>query len=340
MRAMVLRQLMPVTDKAEPLRLEEWPEPEPGAGEVLLRLSCCGVCHTELDEIEGRTAPSLPRIPGHEAVGEVVALGTNVTGPAVGTRVGVAWIYSACGECEPCRTGRENLCAEFRATGRDAHGGYADYMVAPAAYVHPIPQAIADTDAAPMLCAGAIGRRSLRLAGLENGQVLGLTGFGGSNHQVLELARCLLPDSPVLVWARDPGQRQQALDAGAAWAGDTTEDAPMRADAIIDTTPAWKPVLAALEKLAPGGRLVINAIRKEDRDRALLAELDYPSQLWMEKEIRSVANVTRRDVRDFLELAANHGLRPVTETLPLEEANRALRELRSGPVRGAKVLVM
>ncbi len=341
MRAMVLREISQVTETSEPLLLEDWPQPRPGPGEVLLRVHCCGVCHTELDEIEGRAAPpALPVIPGHEAVGEIIEHGAGVGEPAVGTRVGVAWIFSACGECSLCLRGEENLCPRFRATGRDAHGGYAEYMSVPAAFVHPLPEAIADEDAAPMLCAGAIGRRSLRLTGIANGQVLGLTGFGGSNHQVLDLARCLYPDSPILVWARDPQQRRQALEAGARWAGDTMERAPLEADAIIDTTPVWKPVLAALEFLAPGGRLVINAIRKESRDRHLLADLDYAQQLWKEKEIKSVANVTRADVREFLQLAAEHGLRPKTETLPLAEANRALRELRTGPIRGAKVLKM
>ncbi|MGB0513922.1 MAG: alcohol dehydrogenase, partial [Wenzhouxiangellaceae bacterium] len=229
-------------------------------------------------------------------------------------------------------------CPEFRATGRDIDGGYADYMVAPAPFTVPIPDSLAASDAAPMLCAGAIGLRAFRLAALDNGQILGLTGFGGSNHLVLALVRALLPDSPVMVWARDPAQRQQALEMGATWAGDTSDQAPRQPDAIIDTTPVWTPVLEALSQLAPGGRLVINAIAKESSDRDRLATLDYPSQLWREKQIRSIANVTRRDIAEYLALAARHGFRPEHRTLPLEQANQALKTLRFGDFRGAFVL--
>jgi len=176
------------------------------------------------------------------------------------------------------------------------------------------------------------------LAGLDDGQPLGLTGFGASNHLVLALARALLPNSPVMVWARNPDQRAHALEGGARWAGDTPDEPPRAPDAIIDTTPVWTPVLAALEHLAPGGRLVINAISKETGDRDRLAELDYPRQLWREKEIKSVANVTRRDIADFLKVAAREQLEPVVRRLPLERANEALRRIRHGDVHGAFVL--
>ncbi|RMF79472.1 MAG: alcohol dehydrogenase, partial [Nitrospirae bacterium] len=262
------------------------------------------------------------------------------TGLAEGERVGVAWIHSACGRCPACARGDENLCPEFRATGRDAPGGYAEALVAPAAFVHPIPEGLADAEAAPLLCAGAIGYRSLRLARLPKGGRLGLTGFGASGHLVLKLVRHLDPEATVCCFARSERERAFALELGAVWAGDTTDRAPVALDAIIDTTPVWRPVVEALANLAPGGRLVINAIRKEEVDKEALLTLDYPTHLWMEREIKSVANVTRADVRDFLTLAARAGLRPEVERYPLEEAGRALLELKQRRIRGAKVLMV
>jgi propanol-preferring alcohol dehydrogenase len=341
MRAMILPALGPLRDNPAPLRLVDWPDPVPGPGEVLIRVGACGVCHTELDEIEGRTPPPrLPVILGHQVVGRVEALGAGAEadGLALGARVGVAWIFSACGHCPFCRRGEENLCIHYRATGRDVHGGYAERMTVPAAFAHPIPAAFTDAEAAPLLCAGAIGYRSLRLTGLEDGQSLGLTGFGASAHLLLKLLAHDFPRSPVHVFARSPEQRAFALELGAAWAGATAEPAPELLDAIIDTTPAWTPVVQALGNLRPGGRLVINAIRKEDADKEALLGLDYPAHLWLEKEIKSVANVTRSDVRAFLERAAAVPLRPEIQEFPLEEANAALGALRSGSARGAKLL--
>ncbi|MGD2069430.1 MAG: zinc-dependent alcohol dehydrogenase family protein [Gemmatimonadota bacterium] len=345
MKAQRLHRITDLREDAEPLVLEEVPDPEPGPGELLLEVATCGVCHTELDEIEGRTPPPrLPVILGHQVVGRVVAMGEEVgreaggEAVAAGTRVGVAWIWSACGACTFCLRGEENLCPDFRATGRDADGGYAELMTVPADFALPIPDVFSDVEAAPLLCAGAIGYRSLRLTGLENGGPLGLTGFGGSGHQVLKMVRHRFPDSDVHVFARNPVEREHALELRAAWAGDTTDRAPQPHRAIIDTTPVWKPVVEALANLEPGGRLVINAIRKEDDDQEVLLELDYAEHLWMEREIKSVANVTRRDVREFLDLAAEIGLRPDTEEFGLEEANRALQELKTGKIRGAKVL--
>jgi propanol-preferring alcohol dehydrogenase len=339
MKAWVIDQIGPLDSSRPPLRVVDLPAPEPGPGEILLRVSVCGVCHTEIDEIEGRAAPPrLPVVPGHQAVGRIAALGPGVTGSALGDRVGMAWIFSSCGECEFCRSGLENLCPEFRATGRDADGGYAEYMKAPAAFVFRIPEAFTDVEAAPLLCAGAIGYRSLNLTGLRNGQRLGLTGFGASAHLVLMMARHRFPDSEVCVFARSPEERAFALQLGAVWAGDSADSSPLPLAAIIDTTPAWQPVVAALANLAPGGRLVINAIRKEAGDRDCLAELDYPRHLWMEREIKSVANVARSDVAGFLALAAEMGIRPETEEYPFEEANRALLDLKQRRIRGAKVL--
>jgi propanol-preferring alcohol dehydrogenase len=339
MRAMILRSLASLEDNPEPLELAELPVPEPGEGEVRIRVSVCGVCHTELDEIEGRTPPPrLPVVPGHQVVGRVDAIGAGVTGVREGDRVGVAWIYSACGRCRWCREGNENLCPCFRATGRDADGGYAEFMTVPAGFVHPIPEIFSDVEAAPLLCAGAIGWRSLKLAGLEDGEALGLTGFGASAHLVLKVARHRYPNSRVHVFARSEGERAFARELGAAWAGDFTEEPPEKLAAIIDTTPAWRPVVEALKHLEPEGRLVINAIRKEERDKSALLELDYPAHLWMEKEIKSVANVARGDVRELLAEAAEIPIHPEVQEFPLEAANRALAELKQRKIRGAKVL--
>ncbi|MDD2769504.1 MAG: zinc-dependent alcohol dehydrogenase family protein [Methylococcus sp.] len=339
MKAWVIGQIGPLDSLPAPLRLADLPVPVPGPGKILLRVSVCGVCHTEIDEIEGRTAPPrLPVVPGHQAVGRIAALGASVAGFAVGDRVGAAWIYSACGSCEFCRSERENLCPGFRATGRDADGGYAEYMTVPAAFAFRLPEVFTDAEAAPLLCAGAIGYRSLNLTGLKNGQRLGLTGFGASAHLVLTMARHRFPDSEVYVFARNSEERDFALQLGAVWVGDTADTSPLPLAAIIDTTPAWKPVVAALANLAPGGRLVVNAIRKESGDSACLAELDYARHLWMEREIKSVANVARSDVAGFLTLAAEMGIRPETEEYGFEDANRALLDLKQRRIRGAKVL--
>ncbi len=339
MRALLLETIAPIGTQTDPLRLTDVADPVPGPGEVLIRVQVCGVCHTELDEIEGRTPPAmLPMILGHQAVGTVTAAGSGVDSALIGTRVGVAWIASACGHCRYCLRGDENLCADFRATGRDINGGYAELMSARADFTYPIPERFTDRQAAPLLCAGAIGHRSLRLAQIEDGAALGLTGFGGSGHLVLQEVRHRFPRARVHVFARAPKERQFALDLGASWAGTTTDRPPEPLDAIIDTTPAWTPVVSAMRVLAPGGRLVINAIRKEAGDAAVLQSIDYARDLWMEKEIKSVANVTRADVREFLEIAAEAGIAPEVQEFPMADANRALRELKARHVRGTKVL--
>jgi propanol-preferring alcohol dehydrogenase len=338
-QAMLLDRVQAISANSAPLRLAELPVPNVGAGEVLVQVSACGVCHTELDEIEGRLAvPQLPIILGQQVVGRVVQIGEQVIDWQPGERVGVAWIIGACGKCAWCRSDRENLCPHFQATGRDRHGGYAQFMTAPAAFVHSIPDVFTDAEAAPLLCAGAIGYRSLRLLKLQDGQRLGLTGFGSSARLVLRMVRWKFPTSEVFVFARSPAEREAALELGAAWAGDTNDPPPAPLDAILDTTPAWTPVVAALAHLAPGGRLVINAIRKEPADHEALLSLDYERHLWHEKEVQSVANVTRRDVREFLELAAAMRLTPQIEEYPLRDANAALTQLKTRPVMAAKVL--
>jgi propanol-preferring alcohol dehydrogenase len=335
MRAMLLQATASLDANPSPLVLADIDDPVPSDDEILIRVAACGVCHTELDEIEGRTPPpSLPVVPGHEVVGHVIAAGPGASRFREGDRVGVGWIHSSDG------TDTENLSAEFRATGRDVNGGYAELMTVPETYATPVPDAFTDVEAAPLMCAGAVGYRSLRLTEIANGEVLGLTGFGGSGHLVLQLARHLFPDSEIYVFARSEHERRFALELGANWSGDTDEAPPAPPRAIIDTTPAWKPVIAALECLRPGGRLVINAIRKEDADCELLAGLRYEDHLWLEKEIKTVANVTHRDLAEFLPLAAAVPLRVATETYPLEAANEALNDLRRGHIRGAKVLLI
>ena len=339
MKAMILNELCDLSENPTPLRMAELPDPVPGPGEIVVKVSVCAVCHTELDEIEGRTPPPrLPVVLGHQVVGRVEQLGVDASRFELGDRVGIAWIYSACGECKLCRAGDENLCAAFSATGRDANGGYAQRMVVPEGFAYPIPEVFSDSEAAPLLCAGAIGYRSLRLAKLEDGCTLGLTGFGASAHIVLKMVRYRYPHTDVYVFARSEQERAFARELGAVWAGDTTDEAPRALDSIIDTTPVWKPVVEALRNLGPGGRLVINAIRKEEIDKDYLLRLDYPTHLWWEKEIKSVANVSRRDVGEFLELAAEMELRPEVQEFGLEEANQALFELKTRKIRGAKVL--
>jgi len=305
MKAMVLNGFSRIDENNTPLELQNLPDPSPGEREILVQVIACGVCHTELDEIEGRTPP--PRMPvvlGHQVVGRIEAVGRNASKFGVGQRVGIAWVFSACGKCKFCQAGNENLCADFRATGRDVNGGYAQYMTVSEEFAYPIPEVFSDSQAAPLLCAGAIGYRSLRLTGLTDGQSLGLTGFGASAHLVLKMVRHRYPNSKVFVFARSERERLFAKELGAVWSGDTEEQSPQKLDSIIDTTPAWKPIVEALKNLEPGGKLVINAIRKEEVDKDYLLKLDYPIHLWLEKEIKSVANVTRRDVSEFLELAA------------------------------------
>ncbi len=337
MKAWVIERLGPIDPDATegPLRLVERPLPQPGAGELRLRLAACGVCHTELDEIEGRTPPPrLPVVPGHEAVGRLDAAGPGATRYTPGTRLGVGWIHRSCGG--PL----ENLDRAFEATGRDADGGYAEYLLVPEAYAVPIPDGLGDLEAAPLLCAGAVGWRALALTGIEDGQVLGLTGFGGSAHLVLQTVRRRFTNLRVMVFARDAEARAFALEQGADWAGATEERPPEPCHAIIDTTPAWTPVVEALASLRPGGRLVINAIRKEETDKAALLGLSYERHLWLEREVKSVANVTHADLAAFLAFAGRVGLAPTLERYPFEAANEALRALRRGRVRGAKVLAI
>jgi propanol-preferring alcohol dehydrogenase len=339
MKAMVLNKVCNLEETRSPLELVNWPMPSPRPNEILVKISACGVCHTELDEIEGRTPPpKFPVVLGHQVVGRVEGTGPQVKKFKVGERVGIAWIYSACGRCKFCREGNENLCDQFEATGRDVHGGYAQYMAVPEDFAYAVPEAFSDMEAAPLLCAGAIGYRSLRLTNMQDGENLALVGFGASAHLVIQLAKQKYPHSRVFVYARTQRERDFAGELAAFWAGDFGEEMPEKVHAAIDTTPAWRPIVEALKILERGGRLVVNAIRKEEADKDSLLKLDYPHHLWLEKEIKSVANVTRSDVSEFLKLAAEIPIRPKVQAFELEEANEALLELKERKTRGAKVL--
>jgi len=338
MKAQVLRQIAPIDSR--PLELVEIPTPEPKAGEILVKVAACGVCHTELDEIEGRLKPKLPVILGHEIIGRVEKRGAGAKRFNLGDRVGIAWIHSACGHCRFCRSDRENLCPDFEGTGCQADGGYAQYTVVAEDFAYPIPTRFTDAQATPLLCAGAIGYRALRLTTLKDGQALGLFGFGASAHIVIQIAKYRYPKGRVFVFTR-PGQKEHqnlARKLGADWAGATGEKPPQRLDCAIDFTPAWRPIVEALGVLDKGGRLVINAIRKEDIDKEALLELDYSTHLWSEKEIKSVANITRRDALEFLPLAAEIPIIPEVQEFRLEEANEALILLKKGKIQGAAVL--
>jgi alcohol dehydrogenase, propanol-preferring len=339
MKAMVLEKIGALKEGAAPLKAVELPDPVPAGKEILVKVSACGVCHTDIDEIEGRTPPPvLPVVPGHQIVGRVVKNGSGAGRFKVGDRVGIAWIHSACGRCESCLSGRENLCDDFRATGRDANGGYAEYTTVSEDFAYPIPELFSDAEAAPLLCAGAVGYRSLRLCGMKDGHNVGLVGFGASAHLVIAAVRGKYPNSRVFVFSRTRSELDFAEELGAAWTGDIGASCPEKLRCAIDTTPAWKPAVSVLKVLEKGGRLVINAIRKEETDKSALLELDYARDLWLEKEVKSVANVTRGDVTEFLELAAKIPIKPEVQEFGLEEANRVLLEIKQRKIRGAKVL--
>jgi propanol-preferring alcohol dehydrogenase len=341
MKAMVIERVYKLEEEREPLRLIDMPPPVTGDNEVLVKVSSCGVCHTELDEIEGRTPPPrFPVVPGHQIVGIVVRTGKYANIYKPGDRVGIAWIHSACGTCRFCRQDNENLCDCFEATGRDVHGGYAEFTAVSEKYAYPIPDVFSDLEAAPLLCAGTIGYRSLRLTEMRDGENVGLIGFGASAHLVIQMIGHKYPSSKVFVFARNEKERAFAKRLGAHWAGDTVEKSPEKIHRAIDTTPVWGTVVNALKNLEKGGRLIINAIRKEDTDKQTLLEIDYPRHLWLEKEIKSVANVTGRDVREFLELAAAIPIKPEVQKYNLEEANKALIDLKEGNNQGAKVLAI
>jgi len=335
MKALVIKRISMVEEK--PLELVNLPDPVPGPGQIRVKVSACGVCHTELDEIEGRVPPSrFPMILGHEIVGRVESLGPGAAKFRQGDRVGIAWINWACGECSFCLKGEENLCDKAKWTGKDVEGGYAGYTIVSEDFAYPIPERFTDLQAAPLLCAGVVGYRALRLSGMEDGKVLGLYGFGASAHIIIQVAKYKYPDGKVFVFTR-PGQKEHqdlARKLEADWIGATGDTPPEKLDCAIDFTPVGVPVREALRNLQKGGRVTINAIRKTTP----IPELDYAEHLWHEKELKSVANVTRRDAEEFLPLAAEIPIVPEVREFKPEEANEALILLKEGRIRGAGVL--
>ncbi len=352
MRAMVLNEICEIVadanphaktrkpKKTEPLTFKEMPIPKPGPADIIIRVWACGVCHTEIDQVEGRIIPpKLPVIPGHQVAGIVSDIGSNVIRFKPGDRAGATWFYSSCGKCRFCLGGYENLCEQFQGTGCNADGGYAEYFMISEDAACKIPESFPDLYyVAPLMCAGVVGYRSLRLSEMENGRTLGLYGFGSANHLVIQMANHLFPDSKKFVITRNPAERELAIELGADWVGDIEDKTPAKLDCAIDTTPVWKTVIFALENLQRGGRLILNLIRKEEHDREFLLKLDYPVHLWLEKEIKTVANVTRKDAEEFLHIAARANIKPRIKAFGLEDANKALIELKSGNSPGSKIL--
>lgn len=320
-------------EHSEPLKLIETDLPRPGPGQIRLRVNVCGVCHTDLHTVEGDLdLPQLPITPGHQIVGIVDARGEGADRYDVGDRVGVAWLYSACGECDYCLSGYENLCKRAQFTGLHAHGGYAQYMVADEAFAYPIPRQLDDVQAAPLLCAGIIGYRALRLSEIQPGQRLGLYGFGASAHLAIQVARYW--DCEVYVFTRSTAHRELARDLGAVWAGGAEETPGVGLHGSVSFAPAGWIVPHALGHLRPGGVLALNAIHMSP-----IPEFDY-QLLYGERVLRSVANFTRRDAEEFLALAAEIPIQSEVQTFPLEMANKALQRVKASEIQGAAVLTI
>jgi len=335
MRAMILDRQAPIEEK--PLRMADLPIPEPNDHQILVKISVCGACHTDLDEVEGRLVPTVsPVVPGHQVVGSVIDKGKAVSRFKVGDRVGITWLFSSCDECEFCRVGSENLCDQAKWTGKDANGGYAEFTVIGEDCAYPIPDQFTDSQAAPLLCAGVIGYRTLRLADVTDGQKIGLVGFGASAHIVIQIIKHKFPNSPVFVFTKTAKHGELAKSLGAVWTGRSGDHPPEKLNKIMDFTPVGECVRGALSVLERGGRLVINAIRKETP----VPPLDYAEYLWLEKEIKSVANVTRADAEEFLPLAAQIPIVPTIEEFPLDQANEVLHSIKHSKLRAAAVLTV
>ena len=329
MQAMILQSPRSIDDG--PLTLSEAPTPIPGPGQVRLRVHACGVCHTDLHTVEGELAlPKLPIIPGHQIVGTVDELGEGVSRFRRGDRAGVAWLHSACGRCDFCRRGQENLCVEAQFTGLHVDGGYAQYALAEERFAYPIPQRFSDEEASPLLCAGIIGYRSLRLSEIKPGENLGLYGFGASAHIALQVARHW--GCSVYVFTRGEGHRNLALELGAAWVGSAHDNPPARMDGSITFTPVGWIVPLALGHLRPGGTLAINAIYMTP-----IPEMPYAT-IYEERTLRSVTNFTSQDAEEFLQIAADVPVKTEVETFPLSEANQVLQKLKQSQIRGAAAL--
>lgn len=314
-----------------PLEPVQVPVPEPGRNQLLLRVHLCGVCHTDLHTAEGDLdLPRLPIIPGHQVVATVEKTGREVEKHQEGDRVGVAWLYRTCQECEFCRNGMENLCPNAEFTGLHADGGYAQYMVVDEGFAYPLPETFSDADAAPLLCAGIIGYRSLRLSGIRPGQRLGLYGFGSSAHLAIQVAHYW--DCEVYVFTRSDSGRELARELGAVWAGGAEEEIDVGLQGSVIFAPAGWIVPAALGHLRPGGTVAINAIHMSD-----IPSFPY-QRLYGERGIRSVANFTRDDAHEFLQLAAEIPIRPEVEVQPLADANHVLQRMKNSDIRGSAAL--
>ena len=329
MRRMILREAGAVDDRR--LVEDEGAPPTPAEGEVTLRVLACGVCHTDLHIVEGEVATALPRVPGHQVVATVDSLGAGVEGVAVGDRVGIGWLASTCGTCAYCVGGQENLCQGARYTGRDVDGGYAEAMAADRRFVYPLPASFSDVEAAPLLCAGIIGYRALKLSGVQPGQRLGLFGFGASAHLAVQVARSWGCES--YVFTRSEAHRRLARELGAVWVGAAEDEPSVALDAAVSFAPAGWMVPAALARLRRGATLAVNAVHASD-----IPSFPYDLLYW-ERTVRSVTNFTREDAREFLALAADIGMRVETELHPLRDANEVLVRLKRGEVQGAAVLM-
>lgn len=331
MLAQVLYEPRPITQ--QPLQLRDVPIPKVDRGQLLVRVTACGVCRTDLHTVEGELElPRLPLIPGHQVVGMVAAVGPGVDTFREGDRVGVVWLYRTCGECRYCRAGRENLCERGEFTGLHADGGYAEYMVVDAAFAYPLPGPLSDVEMAPLLCGGVIGYRALRLSEVRPGETLGLYGFGNSAHVTIQVARHW--GCQVFVFTRSPGHQAHARELGAAWVGRAEDTPPEPLDAAIIFAPAGELIPQALRVLRPGGTVALAGIHMSP-----LPTMPY-SLLYRERTLRSVANSTRQDARELLTLAAAIGMRTEVTPFPLAAANEALLALKESRLRGDAVLVM
>jgi len=330
MRAMVLREAKPIEEN--PLEMMELARPSPGPDEVLIRIRACGVCHTDLHEVEGDLPlPKLPLIPGHEIAGVVESVGSEVARFREGDRVGVPWLYSTCGKCDFCRRGLENLCENARFTGYHVDGGYAQYVVVPEAFAYRLPQGFSDVEATPLLCGGVIGYRALKLSEVRPGERLGLYGFGSSAHMVIQIARRW--GCEVYVFTRSEEHRRHALELGAAWVGGAKDTPPHKLDSSIIFAPAGWIVPEALRVLRKGGTLALAGIHMTP-----IPEMDYDALLYHERTVRSVANSTRQDVVELLRLAETMQIRTDVQVFPLQEANHVLQLLKRAQIRGTAVL--
>ena len=330
MKAMILTEPYPI--EKEPLVMTDINDPIPGPKEVRVRISTCGICHTDLHVIEGELpSKKLPIVPGHEIVGVVNAVGENVSRFGEGDKVGVAWLNSACGECDFCVRGKENLCEESRFTGYDVDGGYAQFTVVSEDFAYPIPPGFSDLEAAPLLCAGIVGFRALRLSDIEKGGRLGLYGFGASAHIVIQVAKYW--GCEVFVFSRSEEHRNLARKLGADWTGRAEEEPPAKLQSAVIFAPAGKLVLDALRVLEKGGTLALAGIYMTP-----IPELDYQEHLYYEKTLRSVANSTRDDAEEILSLAGEIPIHTEVQTFELEEVNHSLKLLKQGKIQGAGVL--